>query len=490
MATDEHDTSAAPGHPVPARVGALAAEVASLHEASLIGLDAAATRESLIALAGLRARLDALTLRVAAHAETVQVHLDSGATSTGAWWAVATHQNRPTTTGLLRLATALQDRWHTLADACARGEVSLDQARVIAHALEELPEDLDPAQVDLAEKTLTTYAAEHDPATLKILGRRILEVVAPHQADAYEQAKLEAEEARARDTQRLTLTFDGHGRAHLRATLPQAQAAMLKKALYALASPRHRAAVENPATHERRLRTGRPGGAPPHPPAPRCRVLHPDRVPARRGPPHRRRHRRHRRGDHRARHPDHRPRARPPRHRRAAQRRPGPPDDLLGRHPARRHGRRLGRPRRRTPQSGSTPAPSATSSAPATSTAPPRAATGHPACARSTTTTPGARAAPPTSTTPACSAPTTTTASTTTATTPPSSPATSSGSTDGRRPTTPARCARARRSPAHPPEEGEPSSVGKRSATRTSPPAVATVAAASAPSSTPPRRPA
>ena len=119
---------------------------------------------------------------------------------------MATHQNRPTTTGLVRLATALQDRWHTLADGCARGEVSLDQARVIAHALEELPEDLDPAQVDLAEKTLTTYAAEHDPATLKILGRRILEVVAPHQADAYEQAKLEAEEARARDTQRLTLT--------------------------------------------------------------------------------------------------------------------------------------------------------------------------------------------------------------------------------------------------------------------------------------------
>ena len=85
---------------------------------------------------------------------------------------------------------------------------------------------------------------------MKILGRRILEVVAPRQADAYDQASfVEAEEARARDTQRLTLTLDGHGRAHLRATLPQAQAAILKKALYALASPRHRAAVENPATH-------------------------------------------------------------------------------------------------------------------------------------------------------------------------------------------------------------------------------------------------
>lgn len=246
MATDEQGTTGT-GHPVPARVGALAREVTSLHEASLIGLDAAATRDSLLALSRLRARLDALTLRIAAHAETVQVATDSGATSTGAWWAVATHQNRPAATSLVRLATALQDRWHTLAAGCARGEVSLDQARVIVRALQELPDDLDASQVDLAEKTLTSYAAEHDPAALKILGRRILEVVAPDQADAYEQAKLEAEEARARDTQRLTLTFDGHGKAHLRATLPEAQAAMLKKALYALASPRHRAAVENAA---------------------------------------------------------------------------------------------------------------------------------------------------------------------------------------------------------------------------------------------------
>ena len=91
----------------------------------------------------------------------MQVGAQSGAASTGAWWAAATHQNRPTAAGLVRLATALQDRWHTLADGCARGEVSLDQARVIVRALEELPEDLDLRQVDLAEKTLTTYAAEH-----------------------------------------------------------------------------------------------------------------------------------------------------------------------------------------------------------------------------------------------------------------------------------------------------------------------------------------
>lgn len=244
MATDDRRTPSRDGHPLPARVDALAVEVGSLGEVSLVALDAAATRGSLLALARLRNQLDALTLRVAAHAEDVQAGAACGATSTGAWWAVATHQDRPAAAGLLRLATALTERWHTLARGCARGEVALDQARVIVRALEELPEDLEPEQVALAEKVLVGYAAEHDPATLKVLGRRVLDVVAPEVAEAHEQRKIEAEEARALEKQRLTLSFDGHGAAFLRATIPQAQAAMLKKALYALASPRHRAALE------------------------------------------------------------------------------------------------------------------------------------------------------------------------------------------------------------------------------------------------------
>ncbi len=244
MATDDRRTPTGTVHPLPTRVGALSVEVGSLCETSLLGLDAASTRESLIALTRLRAQVDAMTMRVAAHAEQVQVGADSGATSAGVWWAVSTRQNRPTAAGLVRLATALE-RWRTVAAGCARGDVTQEQARVIVHALEELPADLEAEQVTLAEKVLVGHAADHDPATLTILGRRILDVVAPETAEAHEQAKLEAEEARARDKQRLTLSFDGHGKAHGRFTVPEAQGAMLKKALYALASPRHRAAVQD-----------------------------------------------------------------------------------------------------------------------------------------------------------------------------------------------------------------------------------------------------
>ncbi len=71
------------GHPVPAGVAVLDEALGDLLECSLIGLDAAGTRATLIALADVEARMAALRLRVVAHADEVAVGADSGATSTG-----------------------------------------------------------------------------------------------------------------------------------------------------------------------------------------------------------------------------------------------------------------------------------------------------------------------------------------------------------------------------------------------------------------------
>ncbi len=231
------------GHPVPCAVRSLASTVAEIAERALFTLDPAATRETLRELARLRSRVDSLTLSVAAHAERVQVGADSGATSTGVWWAVATRQNRTTASGLVKLATALEDRWTRVGSGCSAGTVSIEQARVIVHALEALPDDLDPGLLAQAEGLLVGYAEIHDPATLKILGLAVLQTLAPDVAEAHEQKKIEAEEARARATTRLSMSNDGHGRVFGRFTIPEAQAGMLKKALWAFASPRHRAAV-------------------------------------------------------------------------------------------------------------------------------------------------------------------------------------------------------------------------------------------------------
>ena len=90
-----------------------------------------------------------------------------------------------------------------------------------------------------AERHLVAAAGEHDAKTLRILGRRLLEVVAPDLADAHEAELLEKEEAKAAQASRLTMSDDGHGKTYGRFTLPTAQAARLKKMLLALAAPKH-----------------------------------------------------------------------------------------------------------------------------------------------------------------------------------------------------------------------------------------------------------
>jgi hypothetical protein len=133
----------------------------------------------------------------------------------------------------------------------AHGDLRLEQAQVIIRAVKALPEDLDPDLVIKAERHLVTAAQEHDARTLKILGRRLLEVVAPDLADAHEADLLEKEEAKAAQAARLTMTDDGHGKTYGRFTLPTAHAARLKKMLLAIAAPKHQAATHGRGVERR-----------------------------------------------------------------------------------------------------------------------------------------------------------------------------------------------------------------------------------------------
>src|SRR5262249_39590168 len=108
----------------------------------------------------------------------------------------------------------------------------------------ELPEDLDPTLVERAEVHLIGLAAHHDAKALVIAGKKILDVVAPEIADAHEARLLEQEEREAAAAARFTMREDGHGKVHGRFTIDAVHGAMLKKALLALAAPKHRAAVD------------------------------------------------------------------------------------------------------------------------------------------------------------------------------------------------------------------------------------------------------
>lgn len=232
-------------------VAGLRSRVSALVDVPLWSMPAAEAASTLVELTRLSAQVAELELRVAAHADCVGVGEATGATSAAAWWAHAGRLTRREAHGKVRLAQALDGHRARVRDALAEGSIVVEQAAVIVRALEELPHDLGPAVVTKAEQELVALAHEHDARTLRVLGRRILDVIAPDVAEAHEARLLAAEEREARDSARFTMADDGHGRCHGRFTLPSAQGAMLHKALVGFAAPKHRAAIDGTAGERR-----------------------------------------------------------------------------------------------------------------------------------------------------------------------------------------------------------------------------------------------
>ena len=118
----------------------------------------------------------------------------------------------------------------------AAGRVSEDQAVVIVKGVDALPVE----HRREAENHLIGLAAEHDPVALRRIAHHILEVVAPEIADKHQLKALQRQEALAEEACRFTIADDGHGLCHGRFTLPAPVGAMLKQAVLAINSPKHR----------------------------------------------------------------------------------------------------------------------------------------------------------------------------------------------------------------------------------------------------------
>jgi hypothetical protein len=224
-------------HSEPHRVTALARhlreDLTAVVEAPLWSMTAAEAGDALVLLSQARSQLDTLFMRVLRHAETVGTGSEVGATSATNWWAHATRTTRAEAHRVARLAAALEDH-EPVAAALAAGELRVDQARVIVDAVDDLPSDAEAWVPAAAREFLLQKAGEHDAKALRVLGRRVLEVIDPAAADAEEARRLEAEEADARAAASFTMTDDGHGRTHGRFTIPTLHAAMLRKHLMAI----------------------------------------------------------------------------------------------------------------------------------------------------------------------------------------------------------------------------------------------------------------
>ncbi|MEJ7832768.1 MAG: DUF222 domain-containing protein [Nocardioides sp.] len=160
------------GHPISAAVARMRTEIGGVAEQPAWSLGAEETRATVVELTRLAAQVAELELRVVAHAEQIKVGEESGATSTANWLAHQTRLTRREAHARVRLAHSLGAHDAVRADL-ANGVVLPEQAQVITEALDALPGDLVvAATVELAEKTLLTYAGDHDAKGLRVLGPR------------------------------------------------------------------------------------------------------------------------------------------------------------------------------------------------------------------------------------------------------------------------------------------------------------------------------
>ena len=202
------------------------------------------TGEKETLLVGLRrqiSRLEALEARtIAAAGDVAEAH---GTRHAGAWLAHETRQDPAAGRVAQRFADGLDQRWPLVASAHWAGSVSTAQARVIGKALDDLPADLDPDLRARAERHLVEQAAHFCPRDLKILGRRVLEVLAPEVAEEHEAQLLAREEQEAWDRASITHRRLGNGRSRAVVTLPDAAMDRWLTQLHAFTSPRREGQV-------------------------------------------------------------------------------------------------------------------------------------------------------------------------------------------------------------------------------------------------------
>jgi hypothetical protein len=224
-------------HPVVGAVVGLRSVLSDLSQTPVWGLSMGETEAALVEATRLITQAEQLQLRLMAHAERVDVGGAEGATSPANWLAHRTLMTRAAAHRAKRIATALDESHPAVDEALAAASINVEQATVIVDAVDELPDTIGADTVAEAEAFLLAEAADHDAKALRIMGRRLLEVLDPEAAEAEEARRLEREEAEARAKASFTMSDDGHGKVHGRFSVPSAHGSMLRKALLALAAP-------------------------------------------------------------------------------------------------------------------------------------------------------------------------------------------------------------------------------------------------------------
>ena len=219
-------------------------------------MDPGDKRSALLELTRLEAQLSALKLRVMAVSDDVA--LAEGARDVGALLAHETRTDSATTGVTWRSPKHWTGAGPVWPPRSAQGDLNMAQAAVITHALEELPAaKLSAELLAQAEAHLVAEAAHFGPRELRVLGRRILDILAPEIFEQHEAEQLAEEERRAERRTSLVSTRLGDGTTRITINLPDAVATRLHTYLEAFTSPRH---ARSPGTEADRIPVDRKRG--------------------------------------------------------------------------------------------------------------------------------------------------------------------------------------------------------------------------------------
>ncbi len=227
------------GHLVQECGEAISAALDKVGQVELLYLAPAEKAAALVDLARLESRVTSLRLRLMAVADDVAE--EGGDRDIAAWFGRTVRADRGPARRDMTLARSLEQRWTVLAEGHAMGEVSTAQADVVARALDDLPDDTPADILVRAERVLVEHAVTFTPRELRVLGGRILDVVAPEVGEDQERKRLEDEERRARKTTSLTTRSHGDGSTTIRIRVPDATAGRLLTYLHAWTNPRKHA---------------------------------------------------------------------------------------------------------------------------------------------------------------------------------------------------------------------------------------------------------
>ncbi|MGQ3247044.1 MAG: DUF222 domain-containing protein [Aeromicrobium sp.] len=246
-------------HPVPACVRTARESFSAVPTSAWDGLETGEVRRLIGELGRLESQVAAHKMAAARVLEKARKAANAGdgprpgtGTSTGATISFDFGGDRGSADALVNTAQRIEEQTSLVENALAAGVISTKQADLISRALARLPEDVTAAQRERCEETLLKDAQR---LTLKDLRRRAARITEAYRkktedVDADEDEILRKKEEAARAKTSFSMWDNNDGTVTGRFTLPEAQGAMLKTALDALAAPHQKVGTVNAATGE------------------------------------------------------------------------------------------------------------------------------------------------------------------------------------------------------------------------------------------------